>query len=138
MTKAQALSEFAKILAPLNERLSSMPQHWAFGDFVRQVYFPFYRRKWKGSTAVCNEYRVNYHLVSEFDPRKLGSFKRDELQGFLDGKAVGGLSYSTVAHLRWDVRQIFGMAELRRRYARAQPRAELLFTPRSVRDRIRR
>ena len=40
----------------------------------------------------------------------LGMFNRDQLQGFLDEKAAGGLSFSTIDHLRWDLRQVFEMA----------------------------
>jgi len=76
---------------------------WTFGDFVRQVYLPFYRRKWKGSTAVTNEDRVEHHLTCEFTGRMLNSFTRDGLQSFLDQKATAGLSFSTIAHLRWDL-----------------------------------
>lgn len=45
-----------------------------------------------------------------FESRALESFQRTELQDLLDRKAEGGLSYSVVAHLRWDLRQIFRMA----------------------------
>jgi site-specific recombinase XerD len=82
----------------------------AFGMFVRTVYLPFYGRKWKRSTMMSNHDRLERYLVLEFGARKLGSFRREELQDFLDRREADGLSYSTVAHLRWDMRQIFRMA----------------------------
>jgi integrase len=48
----------------------------------------------------------------------------------LDEKAEQGLSYSVVAHLRWDLRQIFRMA-VSEGYIRRNP-AELLFIPRDA------
>ena len=53
---------------------------------------------------------MEHHLVRSFDDRSLASFNDDELQAFLDSKAKAGLSYIVVAHLRWDLRQIFRLA----------------------------
>ena len=71
---------------------------------------PFDRRKWKRSSAMTNEDRLRVHLVPVFSERTPGSFSRDEIQGPLDEKAASGLPYSVVAHLGWDMRQIFRMA----------------------------
>src|SRR5579872_756455 len=103
MTKAEAQNELAAIVSPLNSRGVPPSQSWTFGDFVEQLYLPFYRRKWKRSTALTSEDRVSHHLVSEFENCKLGSFSRDSLQAFLDEKAAARLSFSTVDHLRWDL-----------------------------------
>jgi hypothetical protein len=62
------------------------------------------------STAECNEDRIRHHLLSEYSQRELGSIDRDELQTLLDGKAQQGLSFSTVDHLRRDLKQIFNIA----------------------------
>jgi hypothetical protein len=78
----------------------------ALGMFVTMVYLPFYGRKWKRSTMMSNHDRLERYLVLEFGTRKLGSFRREELQDFLDRREADG----TVAHLRWDMRQIFRMA----------------------------
>ena len=80
MTKAQAQSELAALVAPLNSKRSEPSERKSFGDFVRNVYLPFYRRKWKRTTTMTNEDRLAHHLTSEFDPKLLGSFDRDELQ----------------------------------------------------------
>jgi integrase len=132
MTKAQAQVELTAILAPINASTVTPSATSKFGDFVKQTYLPFYRRKWKRSTAATNEDRLRVHLISEFTERTLGSFTRDELQDFLDHKAARGLSYSVVAHLRWDLRQILGMA-VAEGFIHRNP-AELLFVPRSARQ----
>jgi integrase len=128
MTKSQAKTALAAIVAQVNARRRERSPEWLFGDLVGQVYLPFYRRKWKRSTVMCNEQRIKYHLTAELGKRELGSFRRDELQDLLDRKAGSGLSYSVVAHLRWDLRQIFGMA-VAEGFLQRNP-AELLFVPR--------
>jgi hypothetical protein len=130
MTKAQAQSELAGILAPINNERGEPSEQSSFGDFVQHVYLPFYRRKWKRSTVMTNEDRLAHHLTSEFAPRSLGSFDRDELQALLDRKGTT-LSFSVVDHLRWDLKQIFDMA-VAEGYLRRSP-ALLLFTPRECR-----
>jgi hypothetical protein len=55
--------------------------------------------------------RISIHLVADLRDRKLSGFTRDELQDLLDRKAgKEGLSFSTVDHLRWDLKQVFDMA----------------------------
>lgn len=106
------------------------PLNVTWGEFVNGTYLPFYRRKWKTSTKETNEARLSAHLMPLYKMRRLVSFRRDELQDMLDAKARAGLSYSVIAHLRWDLRQILRMAveeELLSRNA-----AELLFVPREA------
>jgi integrase len=79
---------------------------------------------------MTNEDRLAHHVTSEFAPRSLGSFGRDELQSLLDRKGQT-LSFSVVDHLRWDLKQIFDMA-VAEGYLRRNP-ALLLFTPRECR-----
>lgn len=130
MTKTQAQSELSTILAPINSRVSSPSASAKFGEFVNGTYLPFYKRKWKRSSAMTNEGRLGAYLLPVFADRSLGSFSRNELQTFLDEKAARGLSFSTVAHLRWDLRQIFRMAVLEG-FILKNP-AELLFVPRDA------
>ncbi len=131
MTKTQAASDLAEILAPINGRQVTPSATYRFGEFVARIYLPFYRRKWKHSTVTTNEYRVEFHLTRAFSARTLGSFSRDELQDLLDGKVAAGLSFSTVAHLRWDLNQIFTMA-VAEGFLLKNP-AALIFTPREAR-----
>ena len=126
-TKSQALDELAVLVGSVNTRQQAPSEKCTFGDFVNHVYLPFYRRKWKSSTAACNLDRLKHHLTCEFDGRTLGTFKRTELQDFLDRKAASGLAFSTVDHLRWDLKQIFEMA-VHDDYLRKNPAADL-FTP---------
>jgi len=128
MTKTQADAALMAILAPLNAAHPRMAERWVLGDFVRQIYLPFYRRKWKRTTTATNENRIYHHLVMEFGSRKLTEFNREELQAFLDRKGAAQLSFSVVAHLRWDLRQIFEMA-VEEGILLRNP-AMLLFTPR--------
>lgn len=128
--KFDAETRLAKILEPINARVVEPSPDILFGAFVRQIYLPFYRRKWKESTVETNRDRIEHQLMPAFEGRPLSEFTRDGLQGFLDAKASVGLSYSTVAHLRWDLRQILRMA-MTEGYILRNP-AELLFVPREA------
>jgi len=136
MTKAQAEAEAAAILAPINARGATPSAVCTFGEFVDGNYFPFYKRKWKRTTAAENESRIGCHLVPIFGCRTLGSISRDELQAMLEGKTGAELSYSVVAHLRWDLNQIFKMA-VSEGYIQKNP-AALLFIPREAKRPVRR
>jgi integrase len=129
MTKTEARESLGEILAAINAKQGS-PQKCTFGDFIHGVYLPFYRRKWKSSTSATNEDRLRRCIVSEFTGRPLSSFRRAELQDYLDRMAARGLSFSTVDHLRWDLRQIFDMA-VAEGYLSKNP-AALLFTPKEA------
>ena len=124
--KYEAEKKLAKILEPINSASEPSPD-MPFGDFVNNIYLPFYKRGWKESTAQANRERIDYHLITAFEKRELGGLRREELQQYLDRKAAVGLSYSIVAHLRWDLRQILRMA-VTEGYIRRNP-AELLIIP---------
>jgi integrase len=128
MTKSEAKEKLADILRPINATAEGNPKR-TFGDFVQNVYFPFYRRKWKRSTKMTTQDRIEFHLIGEFKARRMSDITRDELQMFLDRKAKK-LSFSTVDHLRWDLASIFRMA-VAEGCSRRNP-AELLFTPREA------
>lgn len=99
MAKAQAQSELAALVARANDKRTEPSERKTLGDFVRDVYFPFYRRKWKRSTTMTNEDRVAHPLMLDFGVRSMGSFGRDDLQAFLDCKGQT-LSFNVVNHLR--------------------------------------
>lgn len=128
MTKTEAQKAAAAILAPINARAIPASPMCLLAEFFVTVYLTFYRRKWKRSTALTNEDRIKHHITSELGQEKLSSFTRDKLQAFLDRKAESGLSFSVVDHLRWDLKQIFGMAVAEGFLVRNP--AQLLFTPR--------
>ena len=130
MSKSQAQNEPAAILLPINSKQVAPSEQWTFGDFVNEKFLPWKRRRWKTSTMTCNIDRLRHHLPCEFNGRPPSSFTRDELQDFLDRKAASGLSFSTVDHLRWDLKDIFGMAAADS-YIQKNP-AGLIFTPKSA------
>ncbi|HUA82809.1 MAG TPA: tyrosine-type recombinase/integrase [Bryobacteraceae bacterium] len=131
MTKTAAREAVAEIV----RRVKNDANIALFGAFVDGPFFSFYSRKWKESTRNRNEQRIRYYLVREFRDCELSSFRRDELQDFLDAKAKT-LSFSTVNHLRWDLKQIFNMAQAEGLVQRNP--AGLLFTPREARTAPRR
>jgi integrase len=133
MTKGKAREAVAEIVASLT---CEENETQTFGEFVERAYFAFYTRKWKESTRENNINRISVHLVSAFAERELPSFQRDELQDLLDAKARAGLSFSTVDHLRWDLKQIFDMA-IAEGYIRLNP-AVMLFTPREAKKPVHR
>jgi integrase len=124
ITKSEAQERFAEFLKPLNA--PEISPDLTLKSFVEDVFFPFYQRKWKESTAMTNKDRIRREIVVPFDHREMRTFKRDELQALLDSKS--SLSFSTVDHLRWDLRQIFEMA-VEEGVIKRNP-AVLLYTPR--------
>jgi integrase len=130
MTKSEAREKLAELIKASRETSNVT----LFGPFVEGPYFSFYSRKWKGSTKLRNVIRVRAHMVREFGTRDLSSFKRHELQDFLDRKANN--SYSLVSKLRWDLKQIFDMA-VSDGLVKINP-ALLLFTPRQAKKPDRR
>ena len=128
MSKTEARDDIRRLVE--EERATRETNRvWKFSEFVEQIYFPFYSRKWKASTRENNVNRVSVHLISAFGERDLTGFRRDELQDLLDRKAKG-LSFSVVDHLRWDMRQIFAMAVAEGKIERNP--ALLLFTPKEA------
>ena len=127
MTKSDAMAALNQILADLKASQGNVSKNMSLTEFIETAYYPFYKRKWKRSTAENNINRVNTHVVPVFGERQLGTFRRDDLQGFLDAKCASGLSFSMVDHLRWDLSQIFGMAVAEDVIGKNP--AALLFTP---------
>lgn len=131
MTKTEARQAVEAIIAKLTPQSSTL-----FGEFVENVYFPYYSRKWKPSTCENNKQRMRTHLLGAFNDRPLDSLLRDELQDFMDAKGNAGLSFSVVDHLRWDLKQIFDMAIAEGKVLRNP--ALLLFTPKTAAKPIHR
>ncbi len=152
LTKSDARAAVNKIVTEVNAK-QDQARVWTFGEFVTEVFFPFYCRKWKHSTRDNNVNRVTEHLVKSLGDRTLASIKRDELQDLLDQKAKTGklrrekgkvvpgipgtpLSFSVMDHLRFDCRQIFGMAVAEGHLERNP--ALMLFTPKEAVQPLRR
>ncbi|HTF65038.1 MAG TPA: tyrosine-type recombinase/integrase, partial [Edaphobacter sp.] len=135
MTKSEARAVVDRIVSEANAKREE-DRAWRFGEFVAEVYFRYYSRKWKASTRVNNMNRVSIQLVDGLGSLELSSFRRDGLQDLLDEKTRSGLSFSTVDHLRWDLKQIFDMA-LAEGLVMRNP-ALLLFTPKEAAKPVRR
>src|SRR5215831_15129372 len=101
MSKAEAEAVLSAILREINCGLAQATRPiYTFEQFVVEVYLPFGRRSWKESTAGTSEQIITSHLLPEFGRTLLHSIRREELQDFLDRKALN-LSASVVSHLRW-------------------------------------
>ena len=135
MSKSKAREAVNRIVAEENAKRQAN-RCWHFGEFVDEVYVPYYSRKWKKSTRENNVNRTKIHLVANFKDRELSGIQRGELQDLLDERAKRGLSFSVVDHLRWDLRQIFEMA-VAEGHIQRNP-ALMLFTPREAARRERR
>ena len=110
MSKGEAQAALSAILQPINTGAAQAPKAiFTFEQFVRDQYLPFCRRSWKESTAGTSEQIVTTHLVLAFGTRLLQAIDRNDLQDFLDQKALE-LSNSVVAHLRWFLSAIFKLA----------------------------
>ena len=110
MSKSEAEAVLSSVLREINSGTSKTTKPvYTFKQFVEDVYLPFCRRSWKESTAGTSEQIVNSHLVPEFGKQLLHAIRREELQDFLDRKALD-LSSSPVAHLRWFLNGIFKLA----------------------------
>src|ERR1039457_6144225 len=106
-SKSQAQEKQAEFMQEVNARQSTAPDpNVTFGDFLEGTALPFYRMKWKRSTASTTENRIRHHLLGEYKDARLQDLGLKELQAFLNAKAKS-LSRSIVAHLRWDLRAIF-------------------------------
>jgi integrase len=128
MNKTAAKEKMADIVKPINDRAATaISKNIDVKHFIEDVYLPFYKKKWKQSTAMTNEDRIAHFIVPEFGSRRLSTLTRDDLQQFLDSKS--SLSFSTVDHLRWDLKQLLEMALAEGIVARNP--AAILFTPRT-------
>ena len=79
---------------------------YTFKQFVEVVYLPVCRGKWKVSTGMTEESRLQVHLVTSLGQRPMHEISREDLQCLLDSKSRG-LARSVVDHLRFRLRSIF-------------------------------
>ena len=71
--------------------------------------FRFTRGKWKASTAMTEEERIQVHLVKGIGSMLMSKITREDLQKFL-GKKAKALARGGVDHLRFRLRSIFTLA----------------------------
>lgn len=130
LSKSKAQEQQTTFMQEVNARAADAPDpNMTFGNFLEGVALPFYRRKWKRSTAETTESRMLFHFAP-FHDTKLQAITLNAMQEFLAGKARVGLSRSVVAHLRWDLSAIFRLA-LAEGYIGRDPTAAL-YTPREA------
>jgi hypothetical protein len=122
----------ATILQPINQGVGK-PQLpvFTFKGFVDSVYLPVYRGKWKASTTMTEELRVQVHLVGELGSQLMAKIDRDALQRLLNRKAKV-LARGGVDHLRFRLRSIFTLA-VSEGVVQRNP-AVSLFTPRKCKE----
>src|SRR5436190_23420372 len=95
-----SLSEMARMLRPVNDRAGEpMTRVWMVGDWIRDTFLPFIRRKWKLSTASTSGDRIRKHLITDFASVELQSVTRDLLQQYLEQKTSRIFFFSVVDHL---------------------------------------
>jgi hypothetical protein len=109
ISRQDARAELDRILAPLNAMARPASTPTTFRRYVESEYLP--TRTWKQSTRGTTEQIISTHLLPLFGDRAIASMTRRELQGLLNGKAAAGLSFSVVAHIRWQLVAIYKMAE---------------------------
>src|SRR5437660_3921789 len=63
MSKSEARKAVNRIVAEENTKRQA-GRSWRFGEFVNEIYVPYYTRKWKKSTRENNVNRTSIHLVA--------------------------------------------------------------------------
>jgi integrase len=128
MTKITAEGILQDILKPVNEGVErSVSKELTFESFVELTYLPVYKGKWKNSTAMTEENRIQVHLVGTLGEKRMRSITREQLQELLECKAKQ-CGHSMVDHMRFRLRSIFELA-MSERVVEFNP-ARSLFTPR--------
>lgn len=114
MSRADARIELDRIVAAVNGHVRiRRAKPSTLRQFVENEYIPHKETcgDWKGSTASTTTNLIEVHILSELGSRHLTSLSRRELQDFLQRKADAGLSFSVVAHLRYQLGAILKMAK---------------------------
>jgi integrase len=132
MTKGTADEKRQEFMREINGggRTTGATRPPTVAEFLEQVYLPFYRGKWKESTAGTSENRLRHHIGKELGTQRLEHLTLAPLQQFLEQKAASGLSFSVVDHIRWDLSSMFEMAVSEKVIAVNPTTA--LYTPRSA------
>ena len=132
MTKGMADEKRQEFMREINGggRTTGATRPPTVAEFLEQVYLPFYRGKWKESTAGTSENRLRHHIGKELGTQRLEHLTLAPLQQFLEQKAASGLSFSVVDHIRWDLSSMFEMAVSEKVIAVNPTTA--LYTPRSA------
>jgi integrase len=110
MGKGEAEAILSALLQPVNSGIARVAKPlYTFHQYINEVYLPFGRGSWKESTAGTSDQIVKTHLVTAFGRALLHAIQREEMQEFLDRKALE-CGKSLVGHLRWFLNAIFKLA----------------------------
>jgi hypothetical protein len=110
MGKGEAEAILSALLQPVNSGMARVAKPlYTFHQYIHEQYLPFGRGSWKESTAGTSDQIVKTHLVTAFGPALLHAIQREEMQDFLDRKALEW-GKSLVGHLRWFLNAIFKLA----------------------------
>lgn len=77
LSQSQAQAKLDAIVRPLNLESGERRAPAKFSEFVTDVYFRFGRKRWKESTAMTTEQRIQTHLVSELGALELRAVRRE-------------------------------------------------------------
>jgi integrase len=131
LNRGQAEKEQVEFMRTINggEGEESRVRPVLVSEFVKQVYLPFCRGKWKGSTRGTSESRICAHIIKDLGNCQLESFTPTFLQAYLHSK-VATHGFWVVDHLRWDLTSIGDLA-VAEKVLTANP-ARALYTPTSA------
>lgn len=112
MSRAEADAERDKILGPLNARATAArASSVTLRRFVEDEYLTVKSRVWKASTRATTDQIIETHILAVMGAQTITSITRKDLQAHLESIAAAELSYSVVAHVRWQLVAIFEMAK---------------------------
>src|SRR5207249_3661020 len=87
ITKSTAREKLADLVKLVNERAAYTAEiDTTVKDFVERMYLPFYKRKWKESTAMTNEDRVNLRERLIVKLAVLAGMRPGEISGLRRGQ----------------------------------------------------
>jgi integrase len=112
LSRGEARAELDRIVAAVSGReFQAAPIVDTLRQYTENEYLAQMTRRWKASTAATTEQIIETHILCEIGARPLAAITRKELQALLDRKTTDGLSFSVVAHIRWQLRAILRMAK---------------------------
>ncbi len=111
ISKTEAREELVKILRPVEPVSNQM----TVKGFVENVSLPFHRQHWRKLTDESRTDSITLHIIGAFGSRILSELRLEEMQTWLDSLFTSAdgtkrMAYTTVDHLRWDLKQIFDLA----------------------------
>ena len=137
LNKSQAAEKQDEFMRTINggETKQNEIRPVLMGEFVNQVYLPFYRGKWKKSTKGTSESRIRAHVIADLGNAQMMNLSTTNLQAYLESKAATH-GFSVVDHLRWDLTSIGDLA-VAEKVLPTNP-ASQLYTPTSAKKGERR